>query len=49
MADDRMLEYVGNAITRLSIDLLWLSLGGRIPSFPRYVPNDAAAMATAIA
>ena len=44
-----MLENVGNAIARIPIDLLGLNLGGRIPSFPRYVRNDAAAMATAIA
>jgi len=32
-----MLENVGNAITRLPIDLLGLNLGGGIPSCPRYV------------
>ena len=31
-----MLENVGNAITRLPIDLLRLNLGGRIPSCSQY-------------
>jgi len=43
-----MSENVGNAITRLPIDLLGRNLGGRIPSCPRYVSYDAVAMATAV-
>ena len=43
-----MLENVGNAITRLPIDLIGLNLGGRIPSCFRYVRYDAVAMATAL-
>ena len=43
-----MLENVGNAITRLPMDLLGLNLGGRIPPCPRYVRRDAVAMATAV-
>jgi len=35
-----MLENVGNAITRLPIDLVGLNLGGRIPSCPR--PSNGA-------
>ena len=49
MADGAMLENVGNVITRLPIDLLGLSLGGRSPSYPRYVSHDAVAVATAVA
>jgi len=44
-----MLENVGNAITRLPIDLLGLNLGDRIPSCPQYVRHDAIAVATAVA
>ena len=44
-----MLENVGNAITRLPIDLIGLNLGGRIPSCPRYVRHVAVTMATAVA
>ena len=43
-----MLENVGNAITRLPIDLLGLNLGGRITSCPRYVRHDAVAMTSAL-
>jgi len=44
-----MLEHVGNAITRLPVDLLGINLDGRIPSCPRYVRHDAVAMAMAVA
>ena len=43
-----MLQNVGNAITRLPIDLLGLNVGGRITSCPRYVRHDAVAMTSAL-
>ena len=39
-----MLENIGNAISRLPIDLLGLNMGGHIPSCPRYVRHDAVAV-----
>ena len=44
-----MLENVGDAITRLSMDRFGRKLGDRIPSCPQHVCRDAVAMATAIA
>jgi len=44
-----MLEYIRNAITRLTTDRLGRNLGGLIPSCPRHVHQDAVAMATAVA
>ena len=44
-----MLESVGNAITRLPIDLLGLNLGDRIPSHSQHVRHDAVAMAAVVA
>ena len=42
-----ILQNVGNAITRLSVDRFGWNLGGRIPSRSRHVHRDAVAMATA--
>jgi len=42
-------KYIRNDITRLPIDRLGRNLGGHMPSFPRHVPHDAVAMATAAA
>jgi len=44
-----ILENVGNAITRLSMDRFGRNLGDRILSCPRHVCYDAVSMATAVA
>ena len=43
-----MFKNIRNIITRLPMDRLRPSLGGRIPSCPRHVPHDLVAMATAV-
>ena len=44
-----MLENIGNAITRLSMDRFGRNLGGHIPSCSRHVRRDVVAMASAVA
>jgi len=48
MADGRYVENVGNAITRLPMDRLGRSLGGRIASCPRHTRHHAVPMVTAV-
>ena len=49
MATAAMLENIGNAITRLAMDLLGRKLAGRIPSRSRHVRQNGVPMATTVA
>jgi len=44
-----MLENIGNAITRLTMDRLGRNVGDHIPSCSRHVRHDVIAMAMAVA